>query len=57
MDHAINAYKQNQCGLNECCRRYKIPEPTFRRHLPSLNKKANENVQSLGRHTTFSPEI
>ncbi|CAH1963229.1 unnamed protein product [Acanthoscelides obtectus] len=56
MDHAINAYKQNQCGFNECCRRYNIPKPTFRRHLRSLNKKANENVKSLGRHTTFSPE-
>ncbi|CAH2011480.1 unnamed protein product [Acanthoscelides obtectus] len=56
MYHAINAYKQNQCGFNECCRRYNIPKPTFRRHLRSLNKKANENVKSLGRHTTFSPE-
>ncbi|CAH1970056.1 unnamed protein product [Acanthoscelides obtectus] len=44
MDHAINAYKQNQCGFNECCRRYNIPKPTSRRQLCSLNKKANENV-------------
>ncbi|CAH1964577.1 unnamed protein product [Acanthoscelides obtectus] len=57
MDHAINAYKQNQCGFNECCRRYNIPKPTLRSHLRTLNKKANENVQSLGRHTTFSTEI
>ncbi|CAH1972008.1 unnamed protein product [Acanthoscelides obtectus] len=32
MDHAINTYKQNQCGFNECCRRYNILKQTFRRH-------------------------
>ncbi|CAH1966255.1 unnamed protein product [Acanthoscelides obtectus] len=34
-----------------------IKKPTFRRYLRSLNKKANENVKPLGRHTTFCPAI
>ncbi|KAJ8960694.1 hypothetical protein NQ317_009537 [Molorchus minor] len=57
MDHAITAYKENHCGFNECCRRYNIPKPTFRRHLHSLNKKANDEVQCMGRSTVFDAKI
>lgn len=57
MRHAINAFKERQHGFNECCRRYNIPKPTFRRHLKCLNKMANNDTQNHGRLTTFSPEM
>lgn len=57
MERALTAYKEKQCGFNECCRRYNIAKPTFRRHLHCLNKKANEKVQSMGRLTVFTADI
>ncbi|CAH1985411.1 unnamed protein product [Acanthoscelides obtectus] len=54
MDHAIKHTNKTSVVLKGSA---DIPKPTFRRHLRSLNKKANEDVQSLGRHTTFSPYI
>lgn len=57
MKHAISAFKEGQHGFNECCRRYNIPKPTFRRHLKCLNKKANNDAKNHGRLTTFSTEM
>lgn len=57
MQHAIAAFRNNECGFNECCKRYNIPKPTFRRHCRSLNKKANEDTKHHGRLTVFSEEV
>ncbi|XP_059053635.1 uncharacterized protein LOC131847930 [Achroia grisella] len=37
MDEALKMYRKNELGFNEACRKYKIPKPTFRRHLKGLN--------------------
>ncbi|KAB0801682.1 hypothetical protein PPYR_03868 [Photinus pyralis] len=57
MEHALKAYRENKIGLNECCRQFNIPKPTFKRHLNSKNRKANEHIQHIGRLTVFTSEI
>jgi len=33
MRMAIEAYTKKKYGFNECCRRFKIPKPTLKRHI------------------------
>lgn len=57
MKTAIRKYRTRKFGLNEICKRYKIPKPTFKRHLLGTNLKAKEGTKSLGRLTVFNAEI
>nr|CAI5820493.1 unnamed protein product [Callosobruchus analis] len=57
MEQALKAYREKLMGFNECCRTYTIPKPTFRRHLLSLNKNANENIIQKGRMTIFNKKV
>nr|CAH7731311.1 unnamed protein product [Callosobruchus chinensis] len=57
MKAAIGKYKSGKFGLNEICRRYNIPKPTFKRHLLGTNTKAKAGIKSLGRLNVFSAEI
>nr|CAI5850855.1 unnamed protein product [Callosobruchus analis] len=57
MEQALKAYREKLMGFNECCRTYTIPKPTFRRHLLSLNKNANENIIQKGRMTIFNKNV
>nr|CAI5838653.1 unnamed protein product [Callosobruchus analis] len=57
MEQALKAYRGKLMGFNECCRTYTIPKPTFRRHLLSLNKNANENIIQKGRMTIFNKNV
>ncbi|XP_030753970.1 uncharacterized protein LOC115880815 [Sitophilus oryzae] len=54
---AIRVYRGGNIGFNEVCRQYRIPKPTFRRHLKSLNVHANKERKILGRSCTFSEEM
>lgn len=53
---AIAAYKNGDCGLNECARVYGVPKATIKRHADSKNAYANE-VKSFGRRATFSKDM
>nr|CAI5864019.1 unnamed protein product [Callosobruchus analis] len=58
MEQALKAYREKLMGFTEYCRTYTIPKPTFRRHLLSLNKNANENIiQKKGRMTIFNKNV
>lgn len=57
MQRALLAYRQDGLGFNECCRKYNIPKPTFRRHFKALKKKANEEVKHHGRFTVFNKHM
>nr|CAI5822981.1 unnamed protein product [Callosobruchus analis] len=57
MEQALKAYREKLMGFNECCRTYTIPKPTFRRHLLSLNKNANESIIQKGRMTIFNKKV
>lgn len=56
MKEAIIKYKSGRYGLNEICRMYEIPKPTFIRHFKSSNVRANEGHKALGRCSIFSVE-
>lgn len=45
MKRALDEYKKGNLGFNECCRRYEIPKPTFRRHLLGQIKRQG-NLQN-----------
>lgn len=57
MAKALEAYRGNKYGLNEICRMYSVPKATFKRHLDSKNKVANQESKIFGRTTVFSPEF
>lgn len=57
LEEALNAYRNNGVGLNECQRRYHVPKATLKRHLENKNKIANDKTKALGRPTDFSQEI
>ena len=40
MNNAIEAYRSKKYGFNECCRRFNIPKPTFKRHLEGTLKRS-----------------
>ncbi|XP_048516320.1 MFS-type transporter clz9-like isoform X2 [Athalia rosae] len=52
---ALAAFRNGNCGLNECARMYNIPKATLKRHLENRNLRANDRVKILGR-TTFLPK-
>ena len=47
MKKALEAYKAKKDGLNETCRIYSVPKATFKRHLDSKNKVANNDVKKF----------
>lgn len=53
MSRALHSYRNGDMGLNECCRQYGIPKPTFIRHLV----KANEDVKNFGRGSLLPPAV
>ncbi|KAJ8964512.1 hypothetical protein NQ314_004801 [Rhamnusium bicolor] len=57
MKEAIRTYRTGRYGLNEVCRMYEIPKPTLKRHLNSVNVKANEGHKALGRRNVFTDEL
>lgn len=57
MQLAVDAYKSNQYGLNECARVYNIPKTTLYRHVKCLNKIANNAVKKFGKPTTLPEQI
>lgn len=57
MQAAIRAFRGGKIGYNEVCRQYRIPKPTFRRHLKSFNIHANEERKIIGRSCIFSEEM
>lgn len=57
MKEAIRAYKNKLYGFNECCRRFKIPKPTFKRHLDGKIKRPLTAPKKNGKLQVFSPEI
>lgn len=57
MQAAIRVFRSGKIGYNEVCRQYRIPKPTFRRHLKSYNSHANEGKKIIGRSCIFSEEI
>ena len=54
---ALNAYRNNEVGLNECQRRYNVSKATLKRHLENKNKIANDQTKVLGRPADFDEEI
>ncbi|XP_026463723.1 uncharacterized protein LOC113366349 [Ctenocephalides felis] len=52
MDEALKKHRNGEIGFNEACRRYKIPKPTFRRHLNGLNKNTK-----FGRPNDMPPDM
>lgn len=57
MHAAIRAFRGGKIGYNEVCRQYRLPKPTFRRHLNSFNIHASEEKKIIGRSCTFSKEM
>jgi hypothetical protein len=53
---AVAAYRNGNCGLNECSRVYGVPKATIRRHDMKKNWYVN-GVEALGRQTTFFGDI
>lgn len=54
---ALEVLTLKEMGLNECSRRFGIPEPTLRRHLLKKIKHSNDADVNKGRPTTFSEEV
>ncbi|KAK2578518.1 hypothetical protein KPH14_000987 [Odynerus spinipes] len=52
METALNGYRNGSLKFNEACRTYKVPKPTFRRHLKGLNVH-----QSIGRPKDLTKEM
>lgn len=42
MKNAIKEYQNGNIGFNECCRKYEIPKPTFKRHLLKQVKRGEK---------------
>ncbi|XP_044733758.1 uncharacterized protein LOC123296361 [Chrysoperla carnea] len=57
MQQAIEAYRNKSCGFNECCRRFGIPKPTFRRHINGTIKRPLSFVKKNGKLPTLSENI
>jgi len=53
MERALTSFRNGDQGLNETCRLFDIPKPTFKRHL-SRNKFASGLKKSFGRHCTLT---
>ncbi|KAB0803436.1 hypothetical protein PPYR_00406 [Photinus pyralis] len=49
MKRALSEYEKNDIGFNECCRKYEIPKPTFRRHLLGQVKRGNDTTHQAKR--------
>lgn len=52
MDEAIRKYNNGDLKFNEVCRVFKIPKPTFRRHLKGLNTH-----KRIGRPSDLTEEM
>lgn len=50
MERALADYTVQKLGLNECCRKYEIPKPTFLRHFKGVVKRGSE--RSTGKRST-----
>lgn len=50
MERALQEYADSKLGLNECCRKYEIPKPTFLRHFRGIVKRGSE--RSTGKRST-----
>ena len=53
---ALEAYRNEEGGLNSICRQYGIPKATLRRHFLQRNKYAN-GIKHFGRPTTLPSEL
>jgi len=47
MKEAITKYNISKYGLNEICKLYEVPKPTFKQHLNSTNVRANQGYKTL----------
>lgn len=57
MQEAIESYKKKTYGFNECCRKFGIPKPTFRRHLNNMIKRPLSSAKKTGALPTLSNNI
>lgn len=49
MKNALNEYRKGNIGFNECCRKYEIPKPTFRRHVLGQVKRGEKDERQSKR--------
>lgn len=57
MQQAIDSYEKKIYGFNECCRRFGIPKPTFRRHLKDMIKRPLSSAKKTGALRTLSNDV
>ena len=57
MNNAIEAYRSKKYGFNECCRRFNIPKPTFKRHLEGTLKRSLSSKKRNGTFTTLPEDV
>ncbi|XP_046674733.1 uncharacterized protein LOC124363528 [Homalodisca vitripennis] len=57
MSRALQAFRNGDMGLNECCRQYGVPKLTLLHHLKGTNVKANEETKSFGRGSVLPPTV
>lgn len=47
MERALQEYSDTSIGLNECCRKYMIPKPTFQRHFRGQIRRGSDRCNTV----------
>lgn len=61
MINAIQEFRNNTIGINECCRKYNVPKKTFTRHLTGKVKRGlqpeREGRKNVNGRDTALPQM